>query len=82
MIHNCHLMLQMEQRSAGNQMAADTEGAMARVMPPMDFNLLERFNGEIGRVAKMRLQSWEDFGRLFKLEDGQLVALARLMSVW
>jgi hypothetical protein len=27
----------------------------------------------------MCLQSWEDFGRLFKLEDGQLVALARLM---
>jgi hypothetical protein len=69
----------MEQSSTGNPMAADSEGAMAHVMPPMDFNLLERLNGENGRVAKMRLQSWEDFGRLFKLEDGQLVALARLM---
>jgi hypothetical protein len=79
MMINCHLKLQMEQRPAGNLMAADSEGARAHVLPTMDFNLLKCFNGENGRVAKMRLQSWEDFGRLFKLEDGQLVALARLM---
>jgi hypothetical protein len=74
-----HLKLQMEQRSADNLMAADSARAMPRVMPPLDFNLVERFNGEIGRVAKACLQSWEDFGRLFQLEDDQLVALARLM---
>jgi hypothetical protein len=76
---DCHLNLQMEQRSTGNLMAADSARAMPRVMPPLDFNLVERFNGEIGRVAKACLQSWEDFERLFTLEDSQLVALARLM---
>jgi hypothetical protein len=39
----------------------------------------ERFHGESGREAKSCLQSWEDLGRLFKLDGGQLVALGRLM---
>jgi hypothetical protein len=40
MIINCHLKLQIEQRSTGKLMAADSAGAMPRVMPPLDFNLV------------------------------------------
>jgi hypothetical protein len=59
-------------------MASSGAETGARIMPSVDFNLAERFSGKSETEAKSCLQSW-DFGRLFRLDDGQLVALARLM---
>jgi hypothetical protein len=60
-------------------MASSGAETGVRIVPSVDFNLVERFSGKSGREAKSCLQSREDFGRLFSLHDGQLVALARLM---
>jgi hypothetical protein len=56
-------------------MAAVSEGAMARVMPPW---ILTCWSALMVRTGGL-LRCASNPGRLFKLEDGQLVALARLM---